>query len=35
VLTLKTFGGEGREELLKLRHDRKIKIPKESKRCVV
>ena len=34
VLSLKTSGGEGREELIKLSHDRKIEIPKQSGRCV-
>ncbi len=35
VLTLKTSGGKGREQLLKVRHGRQVEPPKPSRRCVV
>ncbi len=34
VLAVKTSGGEGREELLRVKHDQKVKLPSQSKRCV-
>jgi hypothetical protein len=34
LLAVKTSGGEGREELLRIEHDQKIKLPSQSKRCV-
>ena len=34
VLAVKTSGGEGREELVRLKHDQKAKLPSQSTRCV-
>jgi hypothetical protein len=34
VLAVKTSGGSGTEELLRLKHDRKVELPSQSKRCV-
>jgi hypothetical protein len=34
LLAVKTSGGEGREELMRIKHDRKIELPSQSKRCV-
>jgi hypothetical protein len=34
VLAVKTSGGEGREELLRVKHDERIKLPTQGKRCV-
>lgn len=34
LLALKTSGGEGREELLRLRHDQRVDLPAQRKRCV-
>jgi hypothetical protein len=34
VVAVKTSGGSGREELLRIKHDQKIKLPSQSKRCV-
>jgi len=33
LLTVKTSGGSGQEELVRLRHDRNIEVPSQSKRC--
>ncbi|MGH2990165.1 MAG: hypothetical protein ACRDMA_09915 [Solirubrobacterales bacterium] len=34
VLTVQTSGGEGREELMRVKHDRKVKLPSQGRRCV-
>jgi hypothetical protein len=34
VLAVKTSGGSGVEELVRLKHDQRIKLPSQSKRCV-
>jgi hypothetical protein len=34
VVAVKTSGGSGREELRRIKHDQKIKLPSQSKRCV-
>jgi len=34
VLAVKTSGGGGVEELVRLKHDQRIKLPSQSKRCV-
>jgi hypothetical protein len=34
VVAVKTSGGSGREELMRIKHDRRIKLPSQSKRCV-
>jgi hypothetical protein len=34
LLAIKTSGGEGREELMRIQHDQKIELPSQSKRCV-
>ena len=34
VLTVKTSGGSGTEELLRLKHDRKVELPSQGRRCV-
>jgi hypothetical protein len=34
VLAVKTSGGEGREELVRVKHDQVVKLPSQSKRCV-
>jgi len=34
VLAVKTSGGSGIEELLRIKHDQKIELPSQSKRCV-
>jgi hypothetical protein len=34
LLAIKTSGGEGREELMRIQHGRRIKLPSQSKRCV-
>ena len=33
LLALKTSGGEGREELVRLRHDQRVELPSQRKRC--
>lgn len=35
LLALKTSGGEGREELVRLQHDQKIELPSQRERCVL
>jgi hypothetical protein len=34
VVAVKTSGGSGREELVRIKHDQRIKLPSQSKRCV-
>ncbi len=34
VVAVKTSGGSGREELVRIKHDQQIKLPSQSKRCV-
>ncbi|MGH2992254.1 MAG: hypothetical protein ACRDL1_01795 [Solirubrobacterales bacterium] len=34
LLTVKTSGGSGQEELVRLKHDRKVELPPQGKRCV-
>src|SRR5215218_7833752 len=34
VVAVKTSGGSGREELLRIKHDHRIKLPSQTKRCV-
>jgi hypothetical protein len=34
VLALHTSGGSGREELLRVKHDRNVELPSQGKRCV-
>jgi hypothetical protein len=34
LLAVKTSGGEGREELLRIEHDQTVKLPAHGKRCV-
>ena len=34
LLAVTTSGGEGREELLRVEHDRTVKLPSHGKRCV-
>ena len=33
LLALKTSGGEGREELVRFRHDQRVELPSQRKRC--
>jgi hypothetical protein len=34
VVAVKTSGGSGREELLRIKHDQRVKLPSQGKRCV-
>jgi hypothetical protein len=34
VVAVKTSGGSGREELMRIKHDQRIKLPSQGKRCV-
>jgi hypothetical protein len=34
VVAVKTSGGSGREELIRIKHDQRVELPSQSKRCV-